>query len=181
MIYGSTIHNRIAVQQDRDDRLQYGMYYITFCTQRRQCLFGEIRQGKMKLNEAGAVIHKVWEELGRTYAGVTTDDFVVMPNHVHGIIAITSGADTEAPGPNKKGAPAMVTLPGVVYHFKTYTTARYRFGAALLDWPPLRGRLWMRGHQEGIIRTGQELAAVRQFIRYNPLQWDRDRDNPANL
>lgn len=181
MMYSSAIHTKRLVQPDSSDGVQSAMYYVTLCTQRRACLFGEIRQGKMKLNDAGTVVQKIWEELGSTYRGVTTDEFVIMPNHVHGIIAISAGKGTDTAGPHEKGAPAMVTLPGVVYHFKSYTTARYHFGAALLDWPPLSGRLWMKNHHEGVIRTEKELAAVRQFIRYNPLQWDRDRDNPANF
>ncbi|UCD35040.1 MAG: transposase [Nitrospiraceae bacterium] len=183
MIFNLSLHTRRAAQTDRRTLVQPGMYYITLCTQRRECLFGEIRQGKMKLNDAGAVVQKTWEELSSTCNSIWTDEFVIMPNHVHGIISVTAGAPPE-PGGNggaRNTTPALITLPGIVYHFKSYTTARYRLGMALMNWPPLRGRLWMRNYHEGIISTEKELEAVRQFIRYNPLQWGRDRDNPANL
>ena len=70
---------------------QAGAYYITVCTRDRECLFGVIVNGQLQLNEAGQIVHTVWDGLPQFYEGVESDAFVVMPNHVHGVIVIRAG------------------------------------------------------------------------------------------
>jgi len=92
------------------DYKQAGAYFVTICAQERACLFGVVQDGKMRLNDAGRIIGKGWLELNRKFPIVETDEFVIMPNHLHGIVIITDvpvGADLRVgPGPeNGNSAP----------------------------------------------------------------------------
>ena len=70
------------------DYSQPGAYFVTVCTQGRACLFGEIAEGEMRLNEAGKIVERWWKELAIKVPSVEVDDFVVMPNHFHGIVSV---------------------------------------------------------------------------------------------
>jgi REP element-mobilizing transposase RayT len=136
------------------------------------------------------MVRQVWDELHQNYQGVKTDQFTIMPNHVHGIILLPVGAGPSActdvharHNSHAKGQPRgiapLISLPDVVHQFKSYTTARYLFGVALLNWPPFHDKLWQHNY-ERIIRNEQELKRIRKYIRDNPLQWHLDKDNPSN-
>jgi putative transposase len=86
-------HHRRSIRLKGYDYARSGAYFTTICTQNRACLFGEIINGEMRLNDAGRMIKKWWNELNRKFSNVETDELVVMPNHMHGIIVITIGAD----------------------------------------------------------------------------------------
>jgi len=86
------------------DYSQPGSYFVTVCTHARECLLGEIFDGEMTPNEAGRIVRTVWEELPDHYACVVLDGFVIMPNHVHGIVAITDDVDARADGQVVPGA-----------------------------------------------------------------------------
>ena len=90
MRYDPEKHHRRSIRLSGYDYSQAGAYFVTICTQNRQCLFGEIVDGEMRLNDAGQMVQLVWSELAQHYAGVEIDGFVVMPNHIHGIVILTS-------------------------------------------------------------------------------------------
>jgi REP element-mobilizing transposase RayT len=83
MTFNSNIHRRRSIRLQGYDYSQAGAYFITICTQNRECMFGEIVGGKMALNHAGNMIQTVWDEIPIHYAGIETDEFVAMPNHIH--------------------------------------------------------------------------------------------------
>jgi hypothetical protein len=100
--YNPDIHHRRSIRLRSYDYAQAGAYFITICTQDRACLFGEIVAGTMRPNEPGRMIEHWWDELGAKFQTLTTDAFVLMPNHVHGIIIL---ADVPiAPAANPVGA-----------------------------------------------------------------------------
>ena len=120
------------------------------------------------------------------------DEFIVMPNHLHGIIVLTEhvGVGLRAyPSPKmaqpkqKTGQPRRVaptiTLPDVIHHFKSYTTAQFRHRVENDDWPPFPGRLWQRNYYEHVIRNEKSLNNIRQYIASNPIRWEFDRENPG--
>ena len=116
------------------DYKQAGAYFVTICAQERACLFGVVQDGKMRLNDAGRIIGKWWLELNRKFPIVETDEFVIMPNHLHGIVIITDvpvGADLRVgPGPENgnstpQGAHTGAPLQTVIQWFKTMTTNEY--------------------------------------------------------
>jgi REP element-mobilizing transposase RayT len=145
------------------------------------------------MNEAGSMVQGVWDELASHYPCVSTDAFVVMPNHVHGIIMLTLvGAGPHAcpdlvqswegqprgVAPTKGDLPAM-SLGDVVARFKTLTTKRYTEGVRQSGWSPFPGRLWQRNYYEHITRNERALNHIRRYILENPLRWAQDRENPA--
>jgi REP element-mobilizing transposase RayT len=163
------------------DYSQPGAYFITICTQDRACLFGEVVDGEMRLNDAGQMVQDVWDELPAFYPGVQTDAFIVMPNHIHGIIILVGTGSHACPdeiGQPQGVAPTRLSLPDVVHRFKTMTTKRYIDGVKKFGWTPFRRRLWQRNYYEHIIRNDHALQRIREYIWTNPLRWHLDRENP---
>jgi putative transposase len=190
-------HHRRSIRLRGYDYAQSGAYFVTICTQDRACLFGAVVDGAMRLNEAGRIIQEVWEGLPRFYPGIAIDAFVVMPNHIHGIIILVGAGPCACPagpcacpagpcacpGPTETGqpqgvAPTTLSLPDVVHRFKTMTTKRYIDGVKTRGWHPFPGRLWQRNYYEHIIRNEESLTRIRQYIVENPLRWHLDRENP---
>jgi putative transposase len=179
-------HHRRSIRLRGYDYTQPGAYFVTICTQNRACLFGEVVCGKMQSNDAGRMVQTVWKEIPVYYAGVAIDAFVVMPNHIHGIIVLVGAAPCgrprlEVPALGQARGPAStiaISLPDVVHRFKTMTTKHYADGVKQRGWPPFPGQLWQRNYYEHIIRDEQSLNRIRQYIADNPAQWALDRENP---
>jgi putative transposase len=146
-------------------------------------------------------IERWWFELNRKFTTIETDEFVVMPNHVHGIVVSPVGADLRV-GPGSKGAhtahqgthvgvplpdsrPANqgahtdAPLPKVIQWFKTMTTNEYIRGVKAAAWPSFNRRLWQRNYYEHIARDEDSLNRIRQYIIDNPARWAFDRENPG--
>jgi len=157
----------------------------------------------MRLNDAARMIERWWFELNRKFPTAETDEFVIMPNHFHGIVVISVGADLRV-GPVSKGARtahqgahtgaplpdsrpanqathAGVSLPTVIQWFKTMTTNEYIRGIKAASWPSFNGRLWQRNYYEHAIRDEDSLNRIRQYIVDNPVRWAFDRENPAAI
>ncbi|MDP2948641.1 MAG: transposase [Chloroflexota bacterium] len=192
MTYDPARHHRRSIRLPAYDYGQPGAYFVTICTQNRELMFGEVIKGQMILNGPGQMVESVWRELPQHYPGVEVDTFVVMPNHVHGIIILVGAGpracpDNPAPSQGVAGQPQGVaptgtmSLPDVVHRFKSLTTARYRRGVLHGRWLPFPGRLWQRNYYERVIRDEEELNRIRQYIIDNPLCWDEDRENPNNV
>ena len=98
-MYNPDIHHRRSNRLRKYDYNAVGAYFVTVCVHGRECLCGEIAAGEMRLNEAGRVITAIWQALPERFAHIELDEFLVMPNHVHGIIVITDvvGALLAAP------------------------------------------------------------------------------------
>src|SRR3990172_159079 len=94
MTYAAAKHHRRSIRLRGYDYTQAGAYFVTICTQNRECVFSEVVEGQMLLNGPGQMVESVWRELPQHYPGVQVDAFVVMPNHLHGIIVLVGvGAD----------------------------------------------------------------------------------------
>ncbi len=167
-------HHRRSIRLKGYDYTQPGAYFVTICTEDRECLLGEIVDGEMQLNDAGWMVQTVWDQLPDHYPGVDIDEFVVMPNHVHGIIVLVG----DPVGATPRGCPDGQALPDVVHRFKSFTTALYRQGVAHNAWAPFPGRLWQRNYYEHIIRNERALERIRGYIQNNPIRWTSDRENP---
>jgi len=181
MKFDAEKHHRHSMRLRGYDYAQAGAYFVTVVTKDRACLFGEVVNGEMRLNDGGRMIEQWWFELNRKFSTVETDEFVVMPNHFHGIVVIagvTVGADLRV-GPNSEGAHAGAPLPTIIQWFKTMTTNEYMRGVKTRSWTPFAGRLWQRNYYEHIVRCENELTRIREYIANNPLQWEMDRENPS--
>jgi putative transposase len=180
MTYAPGKHRRRSIRLKSYDYAQAGTYFVTVCTQRRACLLGAISNGHMRLNGAGRTVHASWDQLPRRFAGVRLDEFIIMPNHVHGIIIIV-GAQFIAPDDpphhvlanHGQGAINRApTLGEIVRAFKAASTyAIHRRTNPVFD--------WQRNYYEHVIRDDDSLERIRQYILDNPARWEFDRENPA--
>ncbi len=202
MKYDPKKHHRRSIRLQEFDYTSPGWYFVTICTDHRHCIFGDVVNGEMRLNDAGLMVERVWCELPDQYQGVDIDEHVVMPNHFHGIIVLTDSVgagpracpDGSVPQQGDSGdlqgvaktntvqpqrvAPTRLSLPDVVHRFKTMTTTKYIIGVKQHNWPQFRGKLWQRNYYEHIIRNERELQKIHEYIIHNPLKWEEDRENP---
>ena len=180
MTYNPDIHHRRSIRLKGYDYSQTGAFFVSICTHNRQCLFGEIMDGKMVWNDAGQMVLAVWDEMPGNYPGVETDEFVIMPNHIHGIVGLVGAGPRACPDNGQpQGVAPTLSLPDVVHRFKTMTTKRYTDGVKQSGWPPYPGKLWQRNYYEHIIRNENELNRIREYIISNPMKWESDRENPV--
>jgi len=111
MTYDPAKHHRRSIRLRGYDYRQAGGYFVTICTQNRECIFGEVVDGEMILNGPGQMVATVWRELSQHYPGVEVDAFVVVPNHVHGIIILVGAGPCARPGrPQGMGQPRGLPL-----------------------------------------------------------------------
>ena len=186
MKYDPKIHHRRSIRLEGYDYSQEGCYFITICTHYWQCLFGEIDNDVMILNSAGSMIGRWWSELKNKFPDIKIDEYVIMPNHFHGIINIVGNNETKYPVgadlsvcPDKKGehtgSPLQYTPIGeIVQWFKTMTTNEYIRNVKQNDWKPFKMTLWQRNYYEHIIRNETSLGQIREYILNNPAQWQQD-------
>ena len=175
---------RRSIRLKEYDYSQSGAYFITICTLNRARLFGEINHGEMVLNEAGKMITKWYYELKNKFPDIQCDQFICMPNHIH-FIVINVGADLRVcpdhepnESANKTGEHTGSPLPKIVQWFKTMTTNEYIKHVKNYHWQPFNNKLWQRNYYEHIIRNDDDLNDIREYIIYNPEQWETDRENP---
>ena len=141
MKYDPPKHHRQSIRLSEYDYGQSGDYYITIVTQDRVCLFGDLEDGDVVLNDAGKMIEKWYFELENKFPDIRCDEYVIMPNHFHAII-INVGADLRVCPENcmdathKKGEQTGSPLPNIVQWFKTMTTNEYIFGVKNKMWTP---------------------------------------------
>jgi len=171
-------HHRHSLRLQGYDYAQEGAYFVTVCTRGKECVFGGVVDGEMQLSEIGKVIEECWRAIPRHFPNVTSDVFVVMPNHVHGILMITGtgrGTACRAPTTERFSHPVANSLPTVIRSFKSVVTRRV---GKLHN--ALGISLWQRNYYEHIIRSEESLEEIRRYIAENPFRWANDRENPAN-
>jgi REP element-mobilizing transposase RayT len=180
------VPRRHSVRLKGYDYSQSGAYFVTICAQGRECLFGEVVDGGMRLNQVGLLVESSWHTLPRHFGGIILDECVVMPNHFHGIIQIVNpvGAQFIAPGfiipefpglPSPSGAMNRAPTVGVIVRgFKARCTHAINQHRNTPGKP-----VWQRNYYERVIRNEAELAETREYIANNPRRWDLDKENPA--
>jgi putative transposase len=152
-----------------------GAYFVTMCAYRHKYLFGENADGKVVLNDAGKMISDIWQKIPDYYPGNDIDTFIVMPNHIHGIIYVGAGLRAcPGTGQSQGIAPTGLPLPVIIKRFKTMTTKRYIDGMKNYAWASSGGKLWQRNYYDHIIRSDSELMRVREYIENNPAGWEID-------
>ncbi len=170
--YNPDIHRRRSIRLRGYDYTRAGAYFVTVVVRDRSLRFGEIIDGKMELNDEGRIVATYWEWLGIRYPHVSLDEYVVMPNHLHGIIVLdtipSQGGSRTAPTKNCRKP-----LGRLIGAFKTVSTKRINLSCG----SPSR-RLWQRNYYERVIRDENELSQAREYIVENPLKWELDRENP---
>jgi putative transposase len=137
-----------------------GYYAVTVCVQDRIPLFGYVRAGVMHLSPAGAAIETLWHQIAIRFPGVICDAVMVMPDHLHAILAL----DGNTP-----------SLSVILQWFKGQSTARYVRGVQDEHWMRFSGQLWQPGFYDRVIRKDEGLNAVRAYIATNPERWEMRR------
>jgi putative transposase len=150
-----------------------GFYFVTICTLERQCLFGKVSDRRMMLGEMGLLVDEEWQRAPLIRPEVRLDRFVVMPNHLHGILQLLPDATAQGIGTNRTSGPEAKSLGAIIGGFKAACTSRIN---------GLRGTpgapVWQRNYFERVIRDEKELAAIRRYIENNPASWAEDEENP---
>ena len=183
-------HRRRSLRLRGYDYSWAGAYFVTVCTHNRACLFGEIVNGEMQLNDVGRMVATHWRSLSKRFSSVQPDALVVMPNHMHGIIALidVGAALVAAQGRARRITPPRrattrvaptASLGRVIGAYKSLTTVAYARGVKMWGWTPFAGKLWQRNYYEHIIRNETDLNRVRQYIMDNPARWAEDPEHPA--
>jgi putative transposase len=171
-------HHHRSIRLQGYDYAQAGAYFVTLVTYQRDALFGEIIDGEMKLNRKGEIVQEEWFASVniRKEIRLHPEEFVIMPNHIHGIVWIENdasiaivGADGRPPLPHLHRKPR--SLGSFIAGYKSSVTKRIR------DELNETG-IWQRNYYERIIRNEKELDAIYRYIESNPLNWAKDDENP---
>ena len=146
-----------------------GAYFITICTQDKQSLFGHIVNSSMKLNICGEIVESCWKEIPLHYPEAKNEVFIVMPNHIHGIIVIQGLRRAGSkPAPTNRHS-----LSEIVRGFKTYSSRKINEYRKSQGTP-----VWQRGYYEHVIRGESEYRQIGEYILFNPAKWEIDYENP---
>jgi REP element-mobilizing transposase RayT len=200
MKYNPQIHHRRSIRLQEYDYSQNGAYFVTLCTQNRECLFGKIVNGEMILNEQGKIVEQCWNDLSNHYNNIVLDAYVIMPNHFHGIIFITDTVDNvDNVGAIHVGAIHELPLYWAIHESPLQQQQRMQQRRKMLL-PKIIGRfkmnsakqinqirntsgvpVWQRNYYEQIIRNEKSLEIIRNYIINNPLEWYYDDYNPKKV
>ena len=192
MNYDPDKHHRRSIRLKNYDYSQAGYYFVTICCYQRQCLFGDIIDGVMKLNQYGEIVAENYQWLSQRYPYLILDEWIVMPNHFHGIIVLTDkprrGGSRTAPTTlnhkdiilTDKNLPInpelkRKTLGRLIGVFKTVSTKQINL---IRNMPGTK--IWQRNYYEHIIRNKRLLENIRQYIINNSLSWHTDSLHPNN-
>jgi REP element-mobilizing transposase RayT len=179
MAYNPNIHNRRSIRLKGYDYSQAGAYFITLCTQNREHLFGEILSGEMQLNAFGRIAYQEWLKTPEIRSNLELDVFVIMPNHMHGILLLTSPPirkgvlHTPQPENNmaRRVQPQLQspseTVGAIVRGYKSAVTRQIN---------SIRGNVpvWQRNYYEHIIRDERAYHHISEYILNNPFKWEAD-------
>ena len=180
MKYDPHKHHRRSIRLKGYDYTQNGAYFVTICTWQRQSLFGAIVSSQMQLTRYGEIIELYWDNLIKHHRHVELDQFVIMPNHVHGIILLTDNqliANNDLWGRSNQSRPQRHGLPEIIRGFKTFSARSINRHRKLTG-----VSVWQRGYYEHIIRSQESLQRIREYIINNPVNWDnKDELHPDNI
>ena len=183
MQFSRDVHHRRSIRLHGFDYSQPGAYFITICTRGREPLFGAVVDGVMVMNDAGMMVEKYWCELPNKFSGIYVGEYVVMPNHFHGIVHIV-GALLAAPpisappisasciqdaGLDRGAASSAPTLGTIMRRFKSMSAIAVNRSMNREGQP-----LWQRNYYEHIIRHEQAYEAIADYIHHNPQRWQDD-------
>ena len=178
-------HHRRSIRLPDYDYSQAGAYYITIVTYQRALLFGQVINKEMQLSGLGEIADECWRAIPEHFPDVGLGAYVIMPNHVHGIIVIdnmqnrmatnsspSAGARHASPLPLRGVKPGSVGA--IVGSFKSAVSKRIRHEFNITG-------IWQRNYYEHVIRNERDLQNKTDYIEANPLLWDQDHGNPADI
>lgn len=154
------------------DYSQIGLYFVTICTKNRFPYFGIIKNGEMQLSKIGTTAYNCWLEIPNHFPHVSLDEFVIMPNHIHGIICIFVETHNYASLPEAMNyrntfGPQSKNLSSIIRGFKIGVQKWATMNKIDFDW---QSRFY-----DHVIRTEKSLEMIRNYIRKNPETWLEDQ------
>jgi putative transposase len=178
MPYDPQKHHRRSIRLKEYDYTQPGAYYITICTHSRQCLFGEVLKGQMRLNRLGYIAQFCWSKIPCHFPHIQLDSYVIMPDHIHGLLVILDDTTVgtrqcRVPTREQFGKPVRGSIPTAIRSFKSAVTKQIHCFCETTEVP-----IWQSGFYESIIRDEDSLNGTRQYIAENPQRW---ANNPQKL
>ncbi len=188
------VRNRQSIRLRDFDYTVGGAYFVTMCAWQRECLFGDVVDGGVRLNGIGEIVRDEWLRTPQIRTNVELDEFIVMPNHFHAILWIIADDDvgatrwvaherrpmtqtraTHRVAPTAAG-PSSGSVGAIIGQFKSAATKRIN---TMRDNPGCP--IWQRNYYEHVIRGERDLHAIRQYVADNPMKWELDDNHPTNL
>jgi putative transposase len=177
MTYCPSVHYRKSIRLKDFDYSQPGEYFVTLCIHDKKCVFGKVMEENTILSSIGEIAKKCWEEIPVHFPHVRLDEYVIMPNHLHGIIIITDCRDLINQIPTKN-FPLMKspkeTLGKITRYYKA-RSAKLIHNSGYVDFQ------WQSLFYDRIVRSDKELNNIRDYITDNPLKWYFDEENPNKI
>lgn len=189
-------YNRRSLRLKHYDYSRAGYYFITIVAQNREHLFGEMVDGNVVLSLAGEMVNTLWYEIMNDFQNVYLHEFIIMPNHIHGIVEIMNNdnnantvgvplvgtldtantigihdKNTSISRAPIKGAP---TVGNVIGAFKSKTTNEYIKMVKNKTLPPFQKRIWQRNYYEHVIHDENDYMRIAEYIINNPITWEND-------
>jgi len=183
--YDPNIHHRRSIRLKGYDYSRAGLYFITICCQDRVCRFGDVVDGEMVLNDAGRIAHNEWMKTTEIRNNIALGEFIVMPNHIHGIIRLLGRDEFHSPDnktpkqdDNKNNltlrSPSQ-TIGAIIRGYKSSVTKQINNlgdnGMGIFNTPQ---QLWQRNYWERIIRNEKSYQRIADYIVNNPGKWHSD-------
>ena len=207
MTYKPDKHHRHSIRLKEYDYSQAGAYFLAICTQNRECLFGDIIDGEIRLNEYGEIVAAEWIQTQIIRQNIQIDEYVVMPNHFHGIIILNDpvgarrclarsemAARSEMPTRSEMATNAKQTNGQTrATHRVAPTVQSGTIGSIIGQFKSIVTKqinqirnttghpVWQRNYYEHVIRSEESLHKIREYIINNPLKWDDDENNLGDI
>lgn len=175
--YNPKIHHRQSMRLKDYDYSTNGYYFITICTKNKIECFGKITNGKMELSEIGKIANQCWLEIPEHFPNTKLDEYIIMPNHLHGILIIEND-------PAFVGNKNFCSLPWQTKLSRSLSSIIRGFKIGVTKWCRNNNHKefqWQKSFYDHIIRNEESLDNIREYIRNNPLKWEFDRNNLENL
>jgi REP element-mobilizing transposase RayT len=150
------------------DYTKLGFYFVTICTHQQKCVFGKVERSVVTLNRLGELVQNCWHQIPIHFTHTKTHEFVVMPNHIHGIVEICCqlGRSSAAPLQTKdRPLVAPGSLGAIIRSFKSAAAWRAHIEHSF------DGNLWQRNYYEKALLTAKQLADAQAYILQNPKRW----------
>jgi REP element-mobilizing transposase RayT len=175
------ILNRKKMRLQDFDYSSVGAYFITICTKNRGNFFGKIVNDEMILNKSGEILKNVWENLSKHYESCVLDEYIVMPNHFHGIIFLRNVV-----GDGFKPSHKIYPISEIIRGLKTFSSRNInlhlkeeffkRTGLKPVPTENMEKFQWQRSFHDRIIRDDEELKNITEYIKMNPENWEKDEN-----
>jgi putative transposase len=175
----NNLKTRKQIRLRNYDYSEDGYYFVSVCSSKRQNIFTDVgaslasaRKNGFELSSVGRIIEQQWQNIPNLYDNIELDEYIIMPNHIHGIIHINRQKRSDA-----RPAP---TISDIICSFKSRSSVEY-IRYAKHNNLNFCGKIWQRSFYDHVIRNERSLNAIREYMLANPVNWELDIENLLNL